>query len=104
VARPAGLRNDTGRISNDGARPMTRPTTPTVTEAVRGRPRVATRNRSRPAGSSVCDIVVLVAAVGLLLAIFLSCRTRVRQQAQLLTCMNNLKQMGAMLQAYARDH
>jgi prepilin-type processing-associated H-X9-DG protein len=62
------------------------------------------RPMSRRTGASLADVVVIALVGGGLVLMLLTCLSKVRQQARLIECKSNLRQMGSVVQQYARDH
>jgi prepilin-type N-terminal cleavage/methylation domain-containing protein len=55
-------------------------------------------------GFSLVELLVVIAIIGLLLALLLPALRRARVTAARPLCLNNLRQVGALLQAYANDN
>ncbi len=64
-------------------------------------------NQFRPSarrGFSLAEVLVVVGIIALLLALLLPALARARESAWRVRCANNLRQLGAAMNAYANDH
>src|SRR5688572_24471966 len=65
---------------------------------------MSVRSPARRAGFSFVELLVVLAIVGLLIALLLPSLTRAREQANRTRCLNNIRQIGMSVLVYAHDH
>lgn len=67
------------------------------------RTNLTARSRSRRRGVGMVEVLVVIAILGVLLAILLPVLAKVRQSSRLIQCTSNLRRIGASLQTYALE-
>ena len=61
-------------------------------------------SRKRKMGFTLVELLVVIAIIALLLAMLMPALGRVRNQARMVTCMANIKQVGTLVQCYMADN
>lgn len=64
---------------------------------------MTSQNRSRPAGFTLFELLLVVAIVGILVSILLPALSEARRTARLTLCLASMQQMGTATQTYALD-
>lgn len=65
---------------------------------------MSVRSPARRAGFSFVELLVVLAIVGLLIALLLPSINRAKEQANRTRCLNNIRQIGMSVLVYAHDH
>src|SRR6267143_3103265 len=59
--------------------------------------------RSDKAGFTLIELLVVIAIIAILAALLLTALVRAKEQARIVVCLNNLRQVGFALKLYAGD-